>query len=252
MTKKEIAEATKYAMQERPDFIKQGERGQENVGIEDITIPRLDIIQAISPQLSKNDPEHIEGCEQGDMFNTVSKEIYGSKIFFVPVYFRKEYVIWKDRKKGGGFKGAFPSMEAAEQAMAELEDKDDCEITDTGQHFGMIIKPETSGDMLVHDEVVVSMSKSKMKISRQLNTLAKMAGGDRFSRIYEFATVEDANANGDKYQNYSIRALGYVNEAIYHQAEKLYESISSGQRDVNRNAEGSDVDMNTSNEEIIG
>ena len=39
-------------------------------------IPFIGIIQALSPQLQKDDPLYIKGAEQGDIFNTVTQEIY--------------------------------------------------------------------------------------------------------------------------------------------------------------------------------
>ena len=241
-------EATELAVQEdhfpttAPDYMNQGPaRGQENVGIEDLTIPRIDVIQSQSKQRKKNDPKYIEGAEEGMLFNTVSGKLYGSKLFICPVYFRKEWVIWKNQDAGGGFNGAFATEAEAKAVMREngwdtetlKKDGHDIptyEAIDTGQHFCLVL--DTS-DMTT-EEAVISMSKSKMKASRQLNTLAKMAGGDRFSRVYEVSAVEDQNKQGQDFFNMSVKQLGFAPEPVYRQAEKLYEAISSGQRDVNR------------------
>ena len=96
------------------------------------------------------------------------------------------------------------------------------------------MKPESTVEAPVVEEVVISMSKSKMKVSRQLNTMVKMAGGDRFSRIYEIGAAEDQNKAGETYQNLTVKSLGFVTEAAYHMAEKLYESVSKGSKDVSR------------------
>jgi hypothetical protein len=50
--------------------------GLENFTTEDMQIPFIRILQALSPQLNKQDPLYIKGAEQGDIFNTVSGEIY--------------------------------------------------------------------------------------------------------------------------------------------------------------------------------
>ena len=39
-------------------------------------IPFIRILQALSPQLNKQDSLYIKGAEQGDIFNTVNQEIY--------------------------------------------------------------------------------------------------------------------------------------------------------------------------------
>ncbi len=50
--------------------------GLENITTEDMQIPFIRIIQALSPQLQKDDPLYIKGAEQGDIFNTVTQEMY--------------------------------------------------------------------------------------------------------------------------------------------------------------------------------
>ena len=202
------------------------QRGQENVGVDDLSIPRLDVIQALSPQRKKSAPEYIEGAEEGMLFNNVTGELYGTEIDFVPVYFRKEWLIWKDRAAGGGFGGSHNSPSDARAECDRLGPEWD--VSETALHFGMIV----DGDGPVA-EVVISMSRSKLKASRQLNTLCKMVGGDRFSSSYKIAAVEVSGDKGD-YYNLSVRRLAYVTEDIYHAAETLYDSVSAGNRDMNR------------------
>ena len=79
------------------------------------------------------------------------------------------------------------------------------------------------------------MSKSKNKVSKKFNTLIRINGGDRFSRLYAIKSVEDSNQAGQEYYNLSVRALGFVPEDIFHAAEKMYESVSEGVKNVSRN-----------------
>lgn len=246
-TKNEMAKSEDNAMaafnEERPDWLPtESERGQENVGVEDLIIPRLDIIQALSPQRKRNDPAYIEGAEDGMMFNSVTGQLYGDAVFFVPCYYRKEYILWKDRDHGGGFGGAFPTMEQAEAAKAEMEDGDEYEVVDTGQHFGLLVDPSSTADEPVVENITISMAKSKAKVSRKLNTLVKMAGGDRFSRVYKISTFDDENKNGDQYFNFDVKNVGYVSKALYELGEKLYDAVASGQKDVVREVPKSEAD----------
>ena len=213
--------------EERPDWMGDSERGSEEVGIEDVTIPRLDVLQDLSPQCKKNKPEYIANAEPGLLFNTVTKILYGGAVMFIPVYFRKEWVIWKDIKAGGGFRGSHETQALAVEALGEIEDAEQCEIVDTGQHFGLIVHKDGAVE-----EAVISMSKSKMKVSRQLNSMAKIRGGDRFSTAYEIKAVEDQNAAGQDYWNLSVKPLGYVSEELFEKALKLYEAVKLGTKDV--------------------
>lgn len=243
MSKKEVATKNNGELiisDTVPNFInKDSMRGQENVSVDDLSIPRLDVIQALSPQRKKSDPAYIDGAEEGMLFNSVTCSLYGTEVFFVPVYFRKEFLIWKDRESGGGFAGAYPSRAeavAAQETLGELYD-----VVDTAQHFGMIVHADGS-----LEEVVVSMAKSKMKASRQLNTLCKMTGGDRFSSVYRISAIEVNGEKGD-YFNFKIDRVGYVTEEIYRAGEKLYDAVSSGERDVSRtyDTEAEETDENS-------
>lgn len=82
-----------------PEFLKKGSnRGAENVGSEDVIIPRIELIQALSPARKKSDPAYIEGADEGMMFNNVTRELYGLEVMVVPVYYQKQFLVWKDRK----------------------------------------------------------------------------------------------------------------------------------------------------------
>lgn len=221
---------------DRPDYLGEGTRGSEDVGFDDVTIPRLGLVQDLSPQHKKNKPEYIEGAEPGLLFNTVTNELYGSSVMFIPVYFRKEWVVWKDIKSGGGFRGSHDSKQEAVNALMELEDAEQCEIVDTGQQFGLIV----IGDRV--DEIVMSMSKSQMKPSRQLNSMIKIRGGDRFGSAYEIKAIEAQNAAGQDYWNYSVKVLGYVSEEIYKKGESLYDQVKLGQKDVDRDTGSEESD----------
>ena len=225
---------TQYGFSDdRPDFLPQeSSKGQENVTADDLTIPRLGLVQDLSPQRKPNKPEYIEGADSGMLFNNVTSQLYGKDINFVPVYFRKEWCIWRLQSSGGGFMGAWPTEKDAQEVFAEREFDHEYEIVDMAQHFGMVIHADQRPE-----EIVISMSKSKLKVSRQLNTMVKMAGGDRFSRVYKISAVEDQNKEGQDYYNFGVAPIGYVSEPVYALAEVMYNSVSGGAKDVNRDAD---------------
>lgn len=218
-----------------PDFMKHSgpARGSENVGAEDLVIPRLELVQSLSPCLDESDAAYIEGSKAGMLYNNVTRELYGSSVVVIPVFFKKEFIVWKDRKKGGGFVGAFSTMEAAEEARAGLENPDEHQINDTANHFCLMVNPN-SGRV---EEIVVSMAVTKLKISRQWNSLVRINGGDSFSRQYTLGTAIETNKNNEKYHNFSIKANGFVTQEQWERAETLYEAVKSGIATVNRDEE---------------
>jgi len=242
--KKAVARKAQTALAEVPDYIKNATgagRGSEEVGAEDLIIPRVEIIQALSPARKKTDAAYIEGAEEGMLFNTLTRELYGERIAVVPVAFHKEWIVWKTRKAGGGFRGAFPSAaEARARAQELIDEGEDVEVVDTGQHIVLVVHDDGRTE-----EAVISMQKSKAKVSRQWNSLIRLNGGDRFSRQYEMTTFEDENSQGDTYFNYRVALEGFPSQQVYAAAEALYESIHSGKLKVgiDRSVDGDDEEI---------
>lgn len=228
-----------------PDYIRQdSNRGNENVGTEDLVIPRLELVQALSPCLDENnEAAYIEGAKQGQLFNSLTRELYGSSVLVVPVMFMKQYLVWRDRKKGGGFGGAFNSIADAKDEISRREDPENWEPVETGQHLVLIIK--ANGAL---EEAMISMSRTKLKISRQWNSLIRQGGGDRFSRVYQITGVKETNSNNDTYFNFSVKFVGFPSQDIYERASELYERIAGG--DVNVVMDTSYVDEISDREEV--
>lgn len=205
-----------------PAWLKKGNRGSENVEASDLILPRLGQIQALSPQIKKSDPAYIENAEQGMLFNNITGELLGTSITFIPVLFRKEWVVFKDRKKGGGFFGAFESDALAQEFIKTADNNDGMESIESHNHIGYIVMP--SGE---RQQLVVTCTKSKIKASRLLNSQITMAGVDRFAKAYEIKSVEAQNNAGEDFWNYAIKPLGFVSEEVYNEMAENYEKLKN-------------------------
>lgn len=229
---------------ERPDYVTDNARGSEGVGIDDMSLPRLSIIQDLSPQRKKSEDAYIDGAEEGMIFNTASNALYATgKVTIIPCYFRAEYVAWKDREKGGGFGGAFDSEDKAEAFIKTQESPDDWAVSYTHQHFCIMVHPDHSETKPHLEDVVISMSRSQLKPSRKLNTMVQQAGGDRFSRAYVMSVVGDKGPKG-AFFNWSAKQLGYVPKYLFDKAEATYEAVKAGQKDVARDLPVERADAN--------
>lgn len=223
-TKKDVA-----VKETLPAYLQdQGETGNENVGVDDIAIPRLGLVQSLSPQRKKNDPAFIPGAEEGMLFNTVTGELYGTEMDFIPVFFRKEWVLWKTRDAGGGLEGFFPTELEGRKALARMGNQDQYELTETAQNFVLLLTED--GPI----EAVILMSKSKLKVSRKLNSLIRLAGGPRWSKVYHLESIEDSSQKGD-YYNFKVTPTRYVTQEEADWSFALYEAVKQGQRDMDRN-----------------
>ena len=212
---------------ELPEWLqgKGAARGAENVTTDDMIIPRIELVQALSPARKKSDAAYIEGAEEGMLFNNVTRQLYGEAVTVIPVYYTKQYLVWKDRKQGGGgsngFRGAFASKGLADDAIAALGEEG-LEAVDTAQHFVLV---NYGGEW---QEAVISMAKSKMKVSKRWNSLMRLTNTDSFARAYKLSATTETNARNESYFNFNINPLGFVSKDIYDRAEKLYETIRQG------------------------
>lgn len=211
-------------------------RGSEDVTVKDLILPRIDVLQALSPQIKKSDAKYIEGAEQGMIFNTLSNELYGDSITFIPVVFKREFVLWQDRKSGGGFRGAFQTEEQAEREREMQENPDGHEVVETHNHF--VLLAHDDGRI---EEAILSLSKSKRKVSRKLNSLVQLIPGDRFARAYKLTAVEVDGPKGE-YWSFDVASIGYVNENVWKRGQEAYEAIQRGERGIDRSVDGVDAE----------
>lgn len=225
-----------------PDYIQTGtNRGAENMDIADIAIPRLEIVQGLSPALKPNDAGYIEGAKLGDLDNSVTRQLYGREVMIIPVFYTKQWLVWKDQKKGGGFAGAYDDIQAAEAAMDSrgLKEEDGWAVIDTPQYLCLLL-----GDKV--QEVMVSMPRTKAKVARQWNAMMRLAEGDMFSRVYQIGTVEEKKDNNTFY-NFTVKMLGFPSKALYESASALYGRIMAGKKqvvmDISHLNAGTDTEM---------
>ena len=184
--------------------------GLENITTEDMQIPFIRIIQALSPQLQKDDPLYIKGAEQGDIFNTVSQEIYKQDegVTLVPAFFEKKFLEFQLRSSGGGF-------------VRELA-ADDKDITMTSREGTIEMLPNGNELVRTHQHLVIAksadgtiapsvldMKKTQLKVSRRWNTLKNSARLPSralmpiYGTAWQLTTVLEANDRG-KWFNYKI------------------------------------------------
>ncbi len=236
---KELVGNVNTILEEMPDYLKGMEddiSGSEDVGKDDIVIPRLAVIQAISPEVDESDPAYIPGAKAGMMFNTLTRTLL-TELLVIPVKFEKPFLAWRDRKKGGGFGGQYDTMEQAEDAVSAMDSPTEWDIIDTPTNLCIAIPPEGRPY-----EISIPLPKSKAKVSRNWNSMIRLAGGPRFSRVYKITTVDDKNQAGDKYKNFRVEMVGFPSKELFEKAKEIYDLIMAGE--VKYKADYSDEQAN--------
>ena len=212
--------------------------GLENITTEDMQIPFIRIIQALSPQLQKDDPLYIKGAEQGDIFNTVSQEIYKQDegVIVVPAFFEKKFLEFQLRSSGGGFVRELAAddkditMTSREGTIELLPNGN--ELVRTHQH--LVIAQSTDGTIAPS---VLDMKKTQLKVSRRWNTLknsARLPSGALmpiYGTAWQVTTVLEANDQG-KWFNYKLDRVNDITPAIEKmmlEARNMYQGVSKGE-----------------------
>ncbi len=185
-------------------FEEHAGEGMENVNSSDILIPRLSILQALSPQINRRKPEYIEGAEQGMICDIGTGELFKDGVLFIPCYYSKVFLEWYPRDTDKGLAGIHSSAEIMDQTTRNERNQpilpNGNYVSETAQFFGLNM--EAGGR-----RSFIPMSSTMLKRARRWMTLAtgeklERANGSKFTpplfyRSYRLTTVEDGNAQGD-------------------------------------------------------
>jgi hypothetical protein len=228
------------------DFEADAGVGQESMSRDDYAIPRLTIIQSLSPQLDKKNAAYLEDAEVGMIHDTVTDELWDGEtgIAVIPVSYRRTHLEWKLRNQGGGFiadHGSDTSIltKCARDDKGNYVTSEGNYVVATAEYFVYLLNKQ-SGEVQPY---VLSMAKSQLKKARRWNTMInqyRVARADgkgtfnpaMFYRAYKLTTVPESNAEGNWF-GWSITPECDVvelqnGEQIYLQARQFREDVQSG------------------------
>lgn len=209
---------------------------------EDNLVPLIYILQALSPQVNKRNPSHIEGAEAGSIWlrNSSSPIVDGEKgILFQPCYFTKDWVEWVPRDAGGGYVARHREFPSTAKKVADAKNPNKVkiimpngnELIETRYHIGFAI---TEAGPLPY---VIPMVSSGHTVSRQWMFLmnAKHHNGKKlpsWACLYRLKTKERSNAAGTWF-TWDVADGGWVSSPDdYARGKTLYEAFCSGQKTI--------------------
>ena len=249
-SKSGIVKHVNAAIQSIPEYLQHGGpvAGLENVECGDVTLPRLGLCQALSPQKSKADPKYIEGLSEGQFFNTVSGVNYGDSVKIVPLLFYKNRFRFPpmgeglrilcqsaDSKVGVGDPGgdclACPCAQFGEDGS-----RPSCTIF---HNYAALALPKTGAPHL-DALLAVSLKSTGLKVSKDWLALMRIRNMDTFSGIYEFTSVEKTSKVGRWFQPV-IKQSGWVSQEVYEFARDAYAMTRSFQSEGKLGVDVSDL-----------
>jgi hypothetical protein len=244
---------TSLAAQEQvPEYLRGLAReGQEEMDRSDFTLPRIAIAQTLSPALKKNKPQYIPDLVVGQMYNTVTKEIYGEEITFVAVMFAKARIYFEDINKGGGIlcqsqngvNGGHLSPASCDAcSKSQFLDGNTPECNKFMNYPGFVLDPKTKA---IRSMAAVSLKSTGVKIAKQWNSVIRMSNLPTYGITYKISVIEDS-ANGNDFWNYKIDRIGFTPETLIVQCQNLYQSLKAQGVKVDLEDADERADFNTS------
>lgn len=185
------------------DSMLSGPTGFENVGASDLLIPRISVIQKLSPQLDKNDPAYIAGAEYGDIVDVGTGQVF-KEMVVVPCYYAMNYLHWGARGSGKGLIANHGTDASVLKGTTQDERRrnafpDGSYISETAQFY--VLNLSANGR-----RSFIPMSSTGLKHARKWLTLMTSErlprpDGSQFQaplwyRSWVVTTVEEKNAQG--------------------------------------------------------
>jgi len=220
---------------------------------EDQALPFLKILGQLSPEVNKRDAKYVKGAEPGMIVNTVTNELFdGEKgVDILPVYYRRQYIEWRDRGDSGG--APVKIYDASDDLPATTRDKGNKDrlangnyLETTASHF--VIK--LNG---VPQRALISMKATQLKISRKWNSMMNnivLRGKNglyqppSFSHIYKLRSVQQSNDKGTWF-GWDVSKVGEVSDrGAYEMARAFSQLVSKGDVEAKHT---SDSNAGTSN-----
>src|SRR6516164_7301360 len=180
-----------------PDYLEGDEMlGFDDMGREDMTLPRLGLCQSMTPQRKKESPGYVQGLEEGDWFNTITGENFGNTVMVTPLLFYKTRIRFFPLDSGGGIRCQSRDFhlgvgdpggdcDTCKLATFNAEQKPDC--NKFFNYPALAWRPgATPGPQNL---LVVSFKSTALKAASAWNSLMQIRRKSMFTGIYRFTSA---------------------------------------------------------------
>lgn len=229
-----------------------------NVDSSDRIIPRIKLIQAISPELV-DFPE----AKAGQFWHTIAQQNLGPTIRAIPIVIRKSYVLWAPRNDDRGILAR--AMDGVHWIPANAEFtvkpkgspqsvtyKTAQTVAESGlAEFGTSIPGDSNSppaasltyNMMWHlldypdlSPSIVINTRSSVKPMQQLLSRIDSKPVPHYVQVYEIGSAQQKGAEGP-YFNFTYTGAGFANEAEAALCSQMYEQFGKGGWVANDEAE---------------
>ena len=208
------------ALEAAPSYITKSRRGFEDTVQSDITIPRLALAQALSPQVTDGDPGRIPDLKPGDLFNSVTQQIYGREV--VVQVLRKmplRAMEFRSVDDGGGV--IDPNVPIGDPRLAwgnSGDKKADKPKATLFRDFLAVILPG-------REMIALSFKSSGLTAAKNLWGFATMGNRDCFALKLRIST--GVKLTPKPHQIFKVEQAGWVSEVDFALGEEAYEAVQT-------------------------
>lgn len=229
-----------------PAFMQGAQSGKESFDVNDLVIPRVALLQGISPPV-------MSGLgENAHFWHTINEVDLGPDLQVVPLLHRKQYTLWNPLHMGGGVIArasdgktwdadfdvqVAPYKDFPKKLVKYVGKKGDPVSRDVGLGAWGSMDPENpdSGpaatlshiilfralDFLDLGPFIVFLQRSSEPVARQFLTKLQIDKAPIFGQVYTMGSRTQSNAAGQEFNQYTFAKNGYV------QTEELFREFEA-------------------------
>lgn len=220
--KTELVKAqTPGALEAAPAYLQDDQReGLETITRKDMSIPRLALAQALSPQVTEGDPNLIPGLKPGDLFNPVTKQNYGQSVEVQIVHKdRPRAMLYRSIDEGGGVIDPDVPLNSPLLKWGNSGDKKaDKPKATLFFDYVAILLPQ-------RELIALSFKSSGIKVAKALAGLIAFRNKSMYAGKYKISTGTELKPKPHKV--YLVENAGWVSEEDYILGKQMYETLKN-------------------------
>lgn len=251
-----------------PDYLRGKEKTARvgNIDRSDLIIPRVKLIQAISPELTEFD-----NAKAGQFWHTIASETMGTEILGVPIIVRKTYALWAPRndsrgilaRASDGLHWDTPGLEFTVKPKGSPHPvtyklgktvHDSIDGQKALSEFGSSIPGDDNSppaaaltysflwifpDFMELSPAVIINTRSAVKPAKDLINKINMRPVDHYYQMYKISVVQENSEDGPFY-NYKYTSHGYAPEDVGNKAKELFEFYNQAEWGANDESDDAD------------
>lgn len=226
-----------------PDFMREDMgKGTEAISASSVEVPRIKLIQAISPELTT-----FNDLKQGDFFHTILEKSIGQDVRICPIWTDERYILWRPQEDGGGILAraddgvhwrpanteftvrlksgkqvTWRTATTVSQSRLDQWGTQDADNTESPPAATKMFNMVVSFPDLDIPPAVVTLQRSSVVVGKKFMGKLKITRTPSFGLIFKMRAVSDTNKAGQKFLNYSFTGDGVVTDRDFYTSNRDY------------------------------